>query len=85
MKDAGTMVKTPPQGLTAKQILAAYVVEKGISPVRFAALTGFTYSHSWDLLRGRREPTNETLGRLVRAGLTEVAERMAKAMEAQAA
>ena len=82
MKDAGIMVKERKQGLTAKQILKEYAVEKGISTVRFAALTGFTYAYAWRLLQGEQEPTTETLGRLVRAGLSEVAERMAKAMDA---
>lgn len=81
MKDAGLMVKPREGKSTAKQILQDYVAEKNISIVRFAAITGFTYPHCWDLLRGKREPTTETLGRLVRAGLVELADRMGQAME----
>lgn len=71
--------------MTAKEILMEWAREKGITPARFTALTGYTYPHSWGLLSGKREPTTDTLGRLVKAGYASVAERIAKAMTDQAA
>jgi transcriptional regulator with XRE-family HTH domain len=36
----------------------------GISPKEFAARTGYSYMHAWNLLRGSVDVTAETLGRI---------------------
>lgn len=38
----------------------------GISPTDFARVTGYSYQHSYNLLRGNGQVTDETLGRVLR-------------------
>lgn len=80
MKNADTLVARP-ANQPAKAILKEWAVENSVTPARFAQITGYAYDHAWGLIAGKRELTTETIGRLVQAGYTSLAERIAQAMD----
>lgn len=51
----------------AKQALIKWAEDEGITPADFSKTTGYTYQHSWGLLRGKLYPTQATIGRLLSA------------------
>jgi transcriptional regulator with XRE-family HTH domain len=55
--------------------LRSWAEKKGIRPSDFARVTGYSYQHAYQLLRGSAEAMDETLGRVARCyGAEAVAE-----------
>jgi hypothetical protein len=55
--------------------LRKWAEKNGIRPADFAKVTGFSYQHAHNVLRGMTEATDETLGRVARCyGADAVAE-----------
>jgi plasmid maintenance system antidote protein VapI len=48
-----------------KKTLQDWAEREGITPAEFARKTGYSYQHSFNLLRGKTEVTEETLGRIL--------------------
>ncbi len=65
--------------LSPKEALQKWADENGITPGAFSEKTGFSYQHSWNLLKGSTSPTDATLGRFVMAYGAEAAKKIAAA------
>ena len=67
------------QNQPAKQALQNWATDNGVTPAAFAEKTGFSYQHSWNLLKGSTCPTDATLGRFLMAYGADAARKIAPA------
>jgi plasmid maintenance system antidote protein VapI len=63
--------------------LRRWAEEGNISPTDFAQVTGYTYQHAYNLLRGNGQVTDDTLGRILRTYGSEVAAEIVKLSQAE--
>jgi len=74
----------PDEQLAAKEELARWLEEKGVSITEFAKKTGYPYTWAWALLRGNAPLSDVFIGRLVGAYGGDIAIKISQTLNSEA-